>query len=62
MRQTLEKFCCGDCSIKVTAILGYLALVIPVFYFPEMSELILMYGVTLASLISSALCIQQVQC
>jgi len=28
---TLQKFCCGDCFIRVTALLGYLDLTEPVF-------------------------------
>ena len=56
--QTLEQFCCGDFSFRVTALLGsrYIDPAIRVFCFLEMPELLLMmYGVALASLISSAL-------
>ena len=40
-------FICGDCSIRVTALLGYLDFAIPVFCFLEMPEFLLIYGVAL---------------
>ena len=39
-----QKVCWSDCSIRVTALLGYLDLSIPVFCFLEMPEFLLMYG------------------
>ena len=64
-RLCYTEFCCSDCSIRVTALLGYLDLAFwnleHVRSSLEMPELLLMNWVVLASLISSALYIQQVQ-
>ena len=55
-------FGCGDCSIRVTALIVCLDLAVPCGFLLSMPEFSLMYGVGLALLISSALCTNQVQC